>query len=116
MDGAEDQPRADNQNRLPLHRDDDGRTILAVPKSTRDNWLSAPETAVCLGVTLRTVYKLIDEEGLPAYKIRRVIRIRRVDVERSWQTDESRPASCGISSVRATMTQMIIPAEPRTRP
>jgi excisionase family DNA binding protein len=34
------------------------------------------EVSVRLGVTLRTLYRLIDEGRLPAYKMGRVIRLR----------------------------------------
>ena len=43
--------------------------------------MGAPAVAAHLGVTLRTVYAIIDEGQLPAFKIRRVIRIRREDVD-----------------------------------
>ena len=53
----------------------------AMPKSTGETWMGAPAVASYLGVTLRTVYAIIDEGQLPAFKIRRVIRIRREDVD-----------------------------------
>ncbi len=46
-----------------------------------EDWLGAPGAAQYLGVTLRTVYKLIDEGDIPAYKIGRVFRIRRSDLD-----------------------------------
>ena len=46
-----------------------------------DDWLGAPGVAKKLGVTLRTVYVIIDSGALPAYKFGRVIRIRRADVD-----------------------------------
>ncbi len=52
-----------------------------MPKSTGEDWLSAPETAAALGVTLRTVYSIIDSGELVAYKFRRVLRIRRADLD-----------------------------------
>ena len=52
-----------------------------MPKSTGEYWMGAPAVAAYLGVTLRTVYAIIDEGQLPAFKIRRVIRVRRADVE-----------------------------------
>ncbi len=39
--------------------------------------MGAPAVASYPGVTLRTVYAIIDEGQLPAFKIRRVIRVRR---------------------------------------
>ncbi len=46
-----------------------------------DGWLGALGAAQYLGVTLRVVYKLIDRGDIPAYKIGRVFRIRRSDLE-----------------------------------
>ncbi len=45
------------------------------------NWLSTKEAAAQLGVTTRTVYRFIDEGGLPAYKFGRVIRVKESDLE-----------------------------------
>lgn len=54
-----------------------------VPKSTGDRWMGVPETAAYLGVIQRTVYRLINTEKIPAYKIGRVIRLKREDVD-AW--------------------------------
>lgn len=45
------------------------------------DWIST--TAACeeLGVTLRTLYRLIDEGQLQAYRIGRVIRIKQADLD-----------------------------------
>ena len=40
-----------------------------------------PALAKQLGVTMRTLYRILDSGELPAYKIGRVIRIQRVDVD-----------------------------------
>ncbi len=52
-----------------------------MPKSTGEDWLSAPEAATALGLTVRTVYALVDTGDLTAYKFRRVLRIKRDDLE-----------------------------------
>ena len=39
-------------------------------------WISTPEACARLGVTLRTLYRFIDEGQLPAYKMGRVIRLQ----------------------------------------
>jgi len=44
-------------------------------------WLGTPEACARLGVTLRTLYRFIDEGQLPAYKMGRVIRLQAHDVE-----------------------------------
>jgi excisionase family DNA binding protein len=52
-----------------------------VTKSTGGNWLGVPALAKELGVTLRTVYAILDAGEIPCYRIRRVLRIKRVDVD-----------------------------------
>lgn len=44
-------------------------------------WLSTKEAARRLGITPRTLYKLIDEGQLPAYKFGRVIRLQQAEVD-----------------------------------
>lgn len=44
-------------------------------------WLSTKEAARRLGITPRTLYRLIDEGQLPAYKFGRVIRLQEREVD-----------------------------------
>jgi excisionase family DNA binding protein len=44
-------------------------------------WLSTRQAAAYLGITPRTVYKLIDTDQLRAYRFGRVIRIRGSDLD-----------------------------------
>ena len=44
-----------------------------------------------LGVTVRTLYKLLDSGELPSYKIGRVIRIKRADVDAFLERVRVRP-------------------------
>jgi len=44
-------------------------------------WLSTQEAAAFLGVTLPELYRMIDSGRVRAYKIGRVVRIRRQDLE-----------------------------------
>lgn len=44
-------------------------------------WMGTRETAERLGITLRTLYRFIDEGQIPAYKLGRVIRLKEHDVE-----------------------------------
>jgi excisionase family DNA binding protein len=46
----------------------------------QDEWLSTGGAAKLLGITPRTLYRLVDEGQLPAYKFGRVIRLRRSEV------------------------------------
>ena len=43
--------------------------------------MSTAEVTAVLGITLRTLYRLIDEGELPAYKMGRLIRLRTAEVE-----------------------------------
>ncbi|MGH9057414.1 MAG: helix-turn-helix domain-containing protein [Acidimicrobiales bacterium] len=45
------------------------------------HWMGTREVCERLGVTLRTLYRFIDEGQLPAYKMGRVIRVQEKDVE-----------------------------------
>ncbi len=44
-------------------------------------WMSTKEAAEHLGVTLRSLYRFIDEGALPAFKFGRVIRLKADDVD-----------------------------------
>ena len=44
-------------------------------------WMSTAEASQRLGVTVRTLYRLIDEGQLPAYKFGRVIRLQQTEVD-----------------------------------
>ncbi len=50
--------------------------------SSEIEWLSTKEAARRLGLTTRTVYRLIDEGQIPAYKFGRVIRLQATEVDR----------------------------------
>jgi excisionase family DNA binding protein len=56
-------------------------------------WLSTKEAAECLGVTLRSLYRFIDEGGLPAYKFGRVIRLQVSDVDAFIESSRIVPGS-----------------------
>jgi excisionase family DNA binding protein len=56
-------------------------------------WLSTTDAKDRLGITLRTLYKLIDEGQLPAYKIGRVIRLREEDVATFIDQSRIKPGS-----------------------
>ncbi|MGH9007140.1 MAG: helix-turn-helix domain-containing protein [Acidimicrobiales bacterium] len=50
-----------------------------MPEGVR--WLSTKEAAARLGVTLRSLYRFIDEGELRAYRLGRVIRLMEGDVD-----------------------------------
>jgi excisionase family DNA binding protein len=52
-------------------------------RSSREEiiWLSTREAARDLGITTRTLYRLIDSGQIPAYKFGRVIRLQEAEVD-----------------------------------
>ena len=57
------------------------------------SWLSTKEAAERLGVTLRSLYRFIDEGGLAAYKFGRVIRLKESDVDAFIESSRIVPGS-----------------------
>ena len=57
------------------------------------NWLSTSEAARRLGITPRTLYRLIDEGQLPAYKFGRVIRLKESELEEFIESSRVQPGS-----------------------
>ena len=56
-------------------------------------WMSTRETSARLGVTLRTLYRFIDEGQIPAYKLGRVIRLKESDVEQFIEGSRIEPGA-----------------------
>jgi excisionase family DNA binding protein len=56
-------------------------------------WLSTKEASERLGVTLRSLYRFIDEGDLVAYKFGRVIRVQEADVDRFIEASRIAPGS-----------------------
>lgn len=56
-------------------------------------WMSTGEAAKRLGVTVRTLYRLIDESQLPAYKFGRVIRLQESQVDAFIESSRIQPGS-----------------------
>jgi excisionase family DNA binding protein len=56
-------------------------------------WLSTKQASERLGITLRSLYRFIDEGDLVAYKFGRVIRIQEADVERFIEASRITPGS-----------------------
>jgi excisionase family DNA binding protein len=54
-------------------------------------WLGTREAAARLGITLRSLYRFIDEGDLAAYKFGRVIRLKEADVDRFIDTCRIQP-------------------------
>jgi excisionase family DNA binding protein len=56
-------------------------------------WIGTPEACARLGVTLRTLYRFIDEGQLPAYKMGRVIRLQAQEVDDFIERTRIRPGT-----------------------
>lgn len=61
--------------------------------SEQIRWMSTKEAAQHLGVTLRSLYRFIDEGSLAAFKFGRVIRLKADDVERFIESCRIAPGS-----------------------
>lgn len=57
------------------------------------HWMSTGEAARRLGVTVRTLYRLIDESQLPAYKFGRVIRLQQTQVDAFIEASKIEPGT-----------------------
>ena len=56
-------------------------------------WLSTGDAATRLGVTTPTLYRFIDDDRLPAYRMGRVIRRKAADVATFEATGRIQPGS-----------------------
>ncbi|MGH8884804.1 MAG: helix-turn-helix domain-containing protein [Egibacteraceae bacterium] len=56
-------------------------------------WLGTAEAARHLGLTPRTLYRLIDEGQIPAYKFGRVIRLKLEDIESFIESARIQPGA-----------------------
>ena len=56
-------------------------------------WLSTQQAADHLGITTRTLYRLIDGGDLVAFKIGRVIRLKQTDVEKFIDASKVQPGT-----------------------
>ena len=56
-------------------------------------WMSTREASERLGITLRTLYRFIDEGQLSAYKFGRVIRLKEADVEHFIEASRIAPGT-----------------------
>ena len=55
------------------------------------HWLGTQDAARHLGITARTLYRLIDEGEIPAYKLGRVLRLKLKDVEAFLESARVQP-------------------------
>jgi excisionase family DNA binding protein len=58
-----------------------------------NEWLSTKQASERLGITLRTLYKFINEGQLEAYQFGRVIRLKPDDVDRFVESIKIQPGT-----------------------
>ena len=58
-------------------------------------WLNTETAAKRLGITTRTLYRFINEGGLPAYRMGRVIRVKQDDVDAFIERSRIEPGTLG---------------------
>ncbi|WP_420637483.1 helix-turn-helix domain-containing protein [Candidatus Poriferisocius sp.] len=56
-------------------------------------WLNTETAARRLGITTRTLYRFINEGGLPAYRMGRVIRVKQTDVDAFIESSRIQPGT-----------------------
>jgi excisionase family DNA binding protein len=71
----------------------DGQTgrLPAVADDTR--WLSTNAACRRLGITVRTLYRLVNEGQIPAYRFGRVYRLKEDDVDRFIESSRIEPGT-----------------------
>lgn len=55
------------------------------------SWLGTTEAAEYLGVVPRTLYRIIDEGRIPAFKLGRVIRLKQNDLDAFLESNRVQP-------------------------
>lgn len=58
---------------------------------TNEEWLGTQDAAAVLGITPRTLYRLINEGAVAAYKLGRVLRLKREDLDAYLESCRVRP-------------------------
>ncbi len=67
--------------------------VQSLLMSDSTQWLGTTEAAERLGVVPRTLYRMIDEGQIPAYKMGRVIRVKASDLDAFLETTRVQPGS-----------------------
>lgn len=66
---------------------------MSIHDTAPNQWMSTKEAARHLGITPRTLYRIIDEGQLAAYQFGRVYRLKRSDVEAFIEASRVQPGS-----------------------
>jgi excisionase family DNA binding protein len=64
---------------------------MALTNDGAVRWLGTTEAAEKLGVVPRTLYRMIDEGQIPAYKMGRVIRVKEGDLDAFLESTRVQP-------------------------
>ena len=56
-------------------------------------WLNTKSAAAMLGITPRTLYKLVDQGQVPGYRMGRVLRFKRSDIDEATENFRIKPGS-----------------------
>lgn len=75
-------------------------------------WLNTKAAAGQIGITLRALYRLIDEGQLVAYKIGRVIRLKQKDVDSYLESAQIEPGTLKHLYPESTVPTEPVPIEP----
>ena len=59
------------------------------------SWMGTPQAAEYLGISVRTLYRLIDQGRIPAYAIGRVYRVKRDDLDAFLESARVEPGTLG---------------------
>jgi excisionase family DNA binding protein len=62
-------------------------------RAVKGGWLGTPEAADRLGITQRTLYRLIDEGQVPAFRLGRVFRVKEADLNAFLERSRVQPGS-----------------------
>ena len=65
--------------------------MRVAPVPEEPTWLGTQDAARHLGITARTLYRLIDEGEIPAYKLGRVLRLKLADVSAFLESARVQP-------------------------
>ena len=66
--------------------------VRVVPYCSK-TWVSTKEASELLGLTVSTLYRLIDDGHLTAYRFGRVIRLREIDIDTFIASSQIKPGS-----------------------
>jgi excisionase family DNA binding protein len=69
--------------------------VVQIPSDDTPAWLGTTAAATYLGISPRTLYRLIDQGLVPAYALGRVYRVRRTDLDAYLDAARVQPGSLG---------------------